>query len=65
MIRNGFYVTYMAALQYYTRVHVTESDVLDTWVFVIDQIMFGWKTYEYDCETDELPNPRPIQPKKN
>ena len=26
--------------------------------------MLGWKTYEYYYETDELPNPRPTQPKK-
>ena len=24
----------------------------------------GWKTYKYYYETDELPNPRPTQPKK-
>ena len=24
----------------------------------------GWKTYKYDYETVELPNPRPTQPKK-
>ena len=33
-------------------------------VFAIYQIMLGWKTYEYFYETDELPNPKPIQPKK-
>ena len=33
-------------------------------VFAIYQIVLGWKTYEYYCETDELPNPRPTQPKK-
>ena len=27
--------------------------------------MLGWKTYEYYYETDELPDPRPTQPKKN
>ena len=30
----------------------------------IHQIMVGWRTYEYYYETDELPNPRPTQPKK-
>ena len=34
-------------------------------VFAIYQIMLGWKTYEYYYETDELPNPRPTQPKEN
>ena len=28
------------------------------------QILLGWKTYKYCHETDELPNPRPTQPKK-
>ena len=28
------------------------------------KIMSGWKTYKYYYETDELPNPRPTQPKK-
>ena len=32
--------------------------------FAIYQIMFGWKTYEYYHETDELPNPTLTQPKK-
>ena len=34
-------------------------------VFAIHQILLGWKTYKYYNETDELPNPRPTQPKKN
>ena len=33
-------------------------------VFAIYQILLGWKTYKYYHETDELPNPRPTQPKK-
>ena len=33
-------------------------------VFAIYQIMLGWKTYQHYYETDELPNPRPTQPKK-
>ena len=33
-------------------------------VFAIYQIMLGWETYKYYYETDELPNPRPTQPKK-
>ena len=33
-------------------------------VFAIYQMMLGWKTYKYYYETDELPNPRPSQPKK-
>ena len=33
-------------------------------VFAIYQMMLGWKTYKYYYETDELPNPRPTQPKK-
>ena len=33
-------------------------------MFVIYGIMLSWKTYEYYYETDELPNPRPTQPKK-
>ena len=33
-------------------------------VFAIYQILLGWKRCKYYCETDELPNPRPIQPKK-
>ena len=28
-------------------------------------ILLGWKTCKYYYETDELPNPRPTQPKKN
>ena len=33
-------------------------------VLAIYQIQLGWKTYR--CyETDELPNPKPTQPKKN
>ena len=28
------------------------------------QTLLGWKTYKYYHETDELPNPRPTQPKK-
>ena len=27
--------------------------------------MLGWETCKYYYETDELPNPRPTQPKKN
>ena len=34
-------------------------------VFEMYQIIFGWNTYRYYYETDELPNPRPTQPKKN
>ena len=34
-------------------------------VFAIYQIQLGWKTYKHYDETDELPNPRPTQPKKN
>ena len=34
-------------------------------VFAICQILLGWKTFKYYYETDELPNPRPTQPKKN
>ena len=34
-------------------------------VFAIYQIMLGWKTWKYYYETDELPNPRPTQPKTN
>ena len=34
-------------------------------VFAIYQIMLSWKTYSFYYETDELPNPRPAQPKKN
>ena len=33
-------------------------------VFAIYQIPLGWKTCKYYYETDELPNPRPTQPKK-
>ena len=33
-------------------------------VFAIYQILLGWKTRKYFYETDELPNPRPTQPKK-
>ena len=35
-----------------------------TRVMAIYQIMLGSKTYKYYYETDELPNPRPTQPKK-
>ena len=31
----------------------------------IYQILLGWKTYKYYYETDELPNPRPPNPRKN
>ena len=34
-------------------------------VFAIYQIVLGWKTCKYYYETDELPNPRPTQHKKN
>ena len=36
-------------------------------VFVICQILLGWKNVgiKYYYETDELPNPRPTQPKKS
>ena len=33
-------------------------------VLAIYQIMLGWKTCKHYYETDELPNPRPTQPKK-
>ena len=33
--------------------------------FAIHQTLLGWTTYKYDYETDELPNPRPTQPRKN
>ena len=33
-------------------------------VFAIYLITLGWKTYKYYYESDELPNPRPAQPKK-
>ena len=33
-------------------------------VFAIYQLMLGWKTCKYYCETDELPNPRPTQSNK-
>ena len=36
-----------------------------TIVFAIYQLLLGWKTCKYYYETDELPNPRPTQPKKN
>ena len=34
-------------------------------VYAIYQILLGWKTYKYYYETEELPNPRPTQPKTN
>ena len=34
-------------------------------VSAVYQILLGWKTCEHYYETDELPNPRPTQPKKN
>ena len=35
-------------------------------VFAIYLLLLGWKTYIHIYyETDELPNPRPTQPKKN
>ena len=34
-------------------------------VLAIYQIMLGRKTCKYYYETDEFPNPRPTQPKKN
>ena len=34
-------------------------------VFAFCQVLLGWKTYKYYYETDELPNPRSTQPKKN
>ena len=37
----------------------------NTIVFAIYQIVLGWKTSNFYCETDELPNPRPTQPKTN
>ena len=33
-------------------------------VFAMYQILLGWKTCKCYYETDELPNPRPTQPKK-
>ena len=36
----------------------------DTRVFAIYQILLGWKAYKFYHENDELPNPRPTQPKK-
>ena len=33
-------------------------------VLAIYLIMLGWKTSKYYYETDELPHPRPTQPKK-
>ena len=38
--------------------------ILDNTVFAMCQILLGWKTCEYYYETNELPNPRPTQPKK-
>ena len=40
------------------------QNTLYTRVFAIYLILLGWKQYKYYYETDELPNPRPIQPKK-
>ena len=34
-------------------------------VFAFCQVLLGWRTYKYYYETDELPNPRSTQPKKN
>ena len=39
--------------------------ILYNTVFAIYQILLNFKTYRYHYETDELPNPRPTQPKKN
>ena len=33
-------------------------------VLTIYQVLLGWTTCKYSYETDELPNPRPTQPKK-
>ena len=33
-------------------------------LLAIYQIMLGWKTHEHYHETDEIPIPRPTQPKK-
>ena len=33
-------------------------------VSAIYQLLLGWKTHQYCYKTDELPNPRPTQPKK-
>ena len=32
--------------------------------FAIHQIVLGWKAYKHYYQNDELPNPRPFQPKK-
>ena len=34
-------------------------------MIAIYQIMLGWKASQYYYESDELPNPRSTQPKKN
>ena len=34
-------------------------------VFAIYHILLGWETCKDYYETDELPNPRPTQPKRN
>ena len=34
-------------------------------MFTTYQILLGWKTYKQYYETDEIPDPRPTQPKKN
>ena len=41
----------------------TKATLIDR-VFAIYHIMLGWKTCKCYYETDELPNPRPTQPKK-
>ena len=45
--------------------HIRHPDILRIRVFAICQIMWGWESYKYYYETDEFPNPRPTQPKKN
>ena len=49
-----------------TRAITTATLPTQNGVCAIYQIMVGWKTYEYKYYngTDELPNPRPTQPKK-
>ena len=45
---------------------VVFATLFDSQVRFIYQILLGLKTYcKYYHETDELPNPRPTQPKKN
>ena len=58
-------VVVLIVVVYAAVVNVIVIDIVVLRCFATYQILLAWKTCKHYYETDELPNPRPTQPKKN